>query len=69
MILGKTHKSKQKGQTAMETKTNPNHRKHASNLINGLLWGGKSLSANFTNTMIVTYLAFYATDVWGWVQR
>lgn len=53
----------------METKTNPNHRKHASNLINGLLWGGKSLSANFTNTMIVTYLAFYATDVWGWVQR
>ncbi len=49
----------------METKTNPNHRKHASNFINGILWSGKSLSANFTNTMIVTYLAFYATDVLG----
>ncbi len=49
----------------MEAKTNPNHRKHASNLINGLLWGGKALSQGFTNTMIVTYFAFYATDVLG----
>lgn len=52
----------------METqvrKANPNHRKRFSNFINGVLWSGKSLSSNFTNTMIVTYLAYYATNVLG----
>jgi len=49
----------------MYTTKNRNHRKRASNLINGVLWSGKNLSGNFTNTMIVTYLSFYATDVLG----
>ena len=35
------------------------------NFFNGIIWSGNPISFNVTNTLFVTYLAFYATDVLG----
>lgn len=35
------------------------------NFFNGIIWSGNPISFNVTNTLFVTYLGFYATDVLG----
>lgn len=36
-----------------------------STILNGILWSSKGIGINVPNTLIVTYLSFYATDVLG----
>ena len=40
-------------------------KKKRSILLNGIIWSFKGISVNVPNTLIVTYLSFYATDVLG----
>lgn len=40
-------------------------KKKRNTFLNGILWSSKSIGTNVPNTLIVTYLSFYATDVLG----
>lgn len=40
-------------------------KKKRSTFLNGIIWSFKGISINVPNTLIVTYLSFYATDVLG----
>ena len=40
-------------------------KKKRSTFLNGILWSSKGIGTNVPNTLIVTYLSFYATDVLG----
>lgn len=40
-------------------------KKKRNTFLNGILWSAKGIGTNVPNTLIVTYLSFYATDVLG----
>lgn len=40
-------------------------KKKRNTFLNGLIWSSKGIAASVPNTLIVTYLAFYATNVLG----
>lgn len=40
-------------------------KKKRSTFLSGILWSSKAIGVNVPNTLIVTYLSFYATDVLG----
>lgn len=40
-------------------------KKKRNTFLNGILWSTKGIGINVPNTLIVTYLSFYATDVLG----
>ena len=52
--------------STMDKKTMANpKRKTLQNLKNGIFWSSKAISASVTNTLFVSYISFYATDVLG----
>lgn len=40
-------------------------KKKRGNLLNGIIWSSKNIALSVPNTLIVSYLSFYATDVLG----